>query len=132
MKITRKQLRRLIIKEARSMAIATEPGHPSPRTHETPTHKSGAFFATRRQPMGRGYGRIAKDYLFYVQMDAGESIRIPHKMHIPITSPKQAAKFVNYLDSSFRKIHGETVSLDGIDDIAYIIINSDFKNTIYY
>jgi len=128
MKLTRKQLRRLIIKEARSMAVATEPGHPSPRTHEAPTYRKGAFWTKRRQPMGRGYGRIAKDYLFYVQMNTGESIRIPHKMHTPITSPRQAEKFVDYLNSSV----GEIVTLDDMrDDVVYAINNSDFKSTIY-
>ena len=131
MRLTRRQLRQMILKEARAMSIATVPGHPNPRTHETPTYQSGSFFTVRRQPMGKGYGRIAKDYLFYVQLDTGKSIRIPHQMHAPITSKSQAAKFINYLDNSYRSNVGEIVTLDDLGEIAYIINNSDFKSAVY-
>lgn len=130
MKLTRKQLQKLIIETSNEqIEIQAEPGHPSPRTHESPVHRQGSFFASRQPPMGKGYGKIAKDFLFYVQLDSGEAIRIPHEMHIPITSPKYAKQFVNFLNQSFK---GETVSLINVSNIPGIINNSQYKNTLYY
>ena len=129
MKITRRQLRILISESLEAIKIQTDPDHPDPRTHESPDYKQGSFFASMQTPMGKGYGRISKDYVFYVQLDTGDAIKIPHQMHIPITSKRQAVQFVNFLNQSFE---GNTVSLDSINNIPYIINNSDYKNTLYY
>ena len=127
MRLTRRQLRRLILKEARAMSIATVPDHPSPRTHETPAYQSGSFFTVRRQPMGRGYGRIAKDYLFYVQMDSGESIRIPHQMHRPITSKRDAVELVNLLADTFMT----PMTLANVGEIPRALASSEYSSDTY-
>ena len=127
MKLTRAQLRRLILKEARSMRIATIPDHPNPRAHETPAYQNGSFFTTRRQPMGKGYGRIAKDYLFYVQLATGESIRIPHQMHRPITSKRDAVALVNLLADTLMT----PMTLSNVSEIPRVLAMSVYKSDIY-
>ena len=129
MKITRNHLRRLIAEAIDPIEIQTDPSHSDPRTHESPVYRQGSFFASKQTPMGKGYGRISKDFVFYVQLDTGEAIKIPHQMHIPINSKRQAVQFVDYLNQGFK---GTSVSLANVSNILNIINNSDYKNTLYY
>ena len=128
MKITRNYLKRLIAEAIDPIEIQTDPEHPSPRTHESPVHRQGSFFASKQTPMGKGYGRISKDFIFYVQLDTGESIKIPHQMHVPINSKRQAVQFVNFLNQRFEGVP----SLANVSSILDIINNSEYKNTLYY
>lgn len=114
MKITKKQLRK-IIKEAmdsvRVKTVAPEDFNPpvwsdatEPRSSETPQKKVGNFFMTKASDgmPSRGYGALKKMKNFYIMLPDGEAIRIGSFQGDPssnITKVKDGVRYLEALDA---------------------------------
>ena len=111
MKITRRQLRRLINEAFAPVRVKTvkpedySPPHGlrsvslgKPREFETPFKKVGNFFATRlpyKPP--RGYSSLSKRKYFYMILPDGEAINIDHR-DIRINNQKLVNAYLNMLN----------------------------------
>ena len=111
MKLTRRQLRRLIneaFDPVRVKTVKPEDYNPpyglrsvslgKPREFETPFKKVGNFFATRvpyKPP--RGYSSLSKRKYFYMILPDGEAINIDHR-DIRINNQKLVNTYLNMLN----------------------------------
>ena len=111
MKLTRRQLRRLIneaFDPVRVKTVKPEDYNPpyglrsvslgKPREFETPFKKVGNFFATRipyKPP--RGYSALSKRKYFYMILPDGEAINIDHR-DIRINNQKLVNAYLNMLN----------------------------------
>ena len=109
--------------------IRPQPGREDDyRSEETPAYEKGDFFATRHPSMGRGYGKIAKDYHFYAKMPEGDYAPLGFQMHKAIKNKGEMEDFVDWLDENIGSIDG---SAEGIRDMYDMISQSDWANTTY-
>ena len=122
MKITRKQLRRLIneaFDPVRVKTVKPEDYNPpyglrsvslgKPREFETPFKKVGNFFATRvpyKPP--RGYSSLSKRKYFYMILPDGEAINIDHR-DIRINNQKLVNIYLNMLNDKVTPLPIENV-----------------------
>ena len=122
MKITRKQLRRLIneaFDPVRVKTVKPKDYNPpyglrsvslgKPRQFETPFKKVGNFFATRvpyKPP--RGYSSLSKRKYFYMILPDGEAINIDHR-DIRINNQKLVNIYLNMLNDKVTPLPIENV-----------------------
>jgi len=143
MKITRRQLRKLIREAAREFSVKTvspdQYAHdisslpPSmrdlttgPRGTESPNkrHVVGNFFMTKGVPYKppKGYGGLKKLFNFYMVLPDGEAISIDNP-NFQVTNNADAMKYLNLLDQNV-----VPVSIDNLESAKTMI--SQINNVI--
>ena len=78
--------------------------------------------------MGRGYGKIAKDYHFYAKMPEGDYAAIGFQMHRAIKLDKEMEQFVDWLDANVGSVDGTP---EGSRELYDLISQSKWANTTY-